>query len=88
MSTATAPTKLVTVDGTDFAYREVGPAAGIPLVLLQRRGHDIATGMAQLADSARELADTDHETFTERLTARCSPYEPLDDVCVLSIEIL
>lgn len=34
MSTATAPTKLVTVDGTEFAYREVGPTTGVPLVLL------------------------------------------------------
>lgn len=34
MSAATAPTKIVTVDGTEFAYREVGPTTGVPLVLL------------------------------------------------------
>jgi pimeloyl-ACP methyl ester carboxylesterase len=34
MSALTTPTKTVDVVGTPFAYRELGPAAGVPLVLL------------------------------------------------------
>ncbi|MEV4602109.1 alpha/beta hydrolase [Amycolatopsis sp. NPDC049253] len=34
MSATTAPTTTVNVDGTPFAYRELGTGAGVPLVLL------------------------------------------------------
>lgn len=34
MSATTTPTKIVDVEGTDFAYRELGAATGIPLLLL------------------------------------------------------
>ncbi|GHH85762.1 alpha/beta hydrolase [Streptomyces sulfonofaciens] len=34
MSATTAATQTVNVKGTPFAYRELGPAAGVPLVLL------------------------------------------------------
>lgn len=34
MSATTTPTKTVDVEGTDFAYRELGAATGIPLLLL------------------------------------------------------
>lgn len=32
-STATTPTRRVDVDGTRFAYRELGPRTGAPLLL-------------------------------------------------------
>jgi len=35
MSASTTPTRTVDVAGTPFAYREMGTAAGVPLVLLQ-----------------------------------------------------
>ena len=31
---AAAPTKTVSVGGADFAYRELGPAGGVPVILL------------------------------------------------------
>lgn len=34
----TAPTEFVTANGTRFAYREVGPRGGVPLVLLNHWG--------------------------------------------------
>jgi pimeloyl-ACP methyl ester carboxylesterase len=34
VSFATARTRTVTADGVDFAYRELGPSAGVPLILL------------------------------------------------------
>src|SRR5438045_5474720 len=33
-SYAAAPTRTVSVDGVDFAYRELGPTTGIPVVFL------------------------------------------------------
>jgi hypothetical protein len=37
-TSATTPTRRVEVDGTRFAYRELGRRGGVPLVLLATRG--------------------------------------------------
>src|SRR5215207_5624153 len=59
-----APTRTVSAGGVDFAYRELGPKAGVPVIAFDNRGVGASTG--KTPDTIQAMAK-DAVTFIRAL---------------------
>jgi len=58
-----APTRTVSVDGVDFAYRELGPATGVPVIFL----HHLAAVLDNRGETDRMVPTSNSFDLAQRV---------------------